>query len=126
MSLAIWPANYQGDTNMQAQVQVGSAFPTLAGGASAEALVSDLHGKYYAQTKAGNVYIGSTAAAGVVPPIYNNTAQTFGLWNPAGSGKNLVLVSLRVGLVTVGVVTDNFVMGYLTAAGATVAGSAAI
>lgn len=105
---------------MLAQVQVGSSNPTLLGGPNAEAIVSELHGKYYYQTRAGNVFIGSTAAAGVVPPIYSNTAQTFALWNPTGSGKNLSLISLRLGIVTVGVVTSDFCMGYQTGAGSAI------
>jgi hypothetical protein len=44
-----------------------------------------------AQTLAGNVFIGSTTYAGIVAPAYNAAAQTFGLWNPAGSEKNEVL-----------------------------------
>ena len=38
-------------------------------------------GKYLPETLAGNVYIGSTAAAGVAAPISTGTAVTFGLWN---------------------------------------------
>lgn len=41
---------------------------------------------------AGNCFIGSTAATGVDLPIYNATAaHTAVLWNPPGSGKNLIL-----------------------------------
>jgi hypothetical protein len=55
-----------------------------------------------AQTLAGNVFIGSTTYAGVAVPAYNATAQVFGLWNPAGSGKNAVLVRLNLGVASVG------------------------
>ena len=55
-----------------------------------------------AQTLAGNVFIGSTLAAGVAVPAYNATAQTFGMWNPAGSGKNAILVKLNLGVATLG------------------------
>ena len=76
--------------------------------------VQELHGKWFTQSRAGNMFVAECAAAGVVPPIYNNTAQTFGLWNPQGSGVNAVITKLRVGLVTVGVVTSNFVYSYNT------------
>jgi hypothetical protein len=76
---------------------------------------TELHGKYYAQAKSGSMFIGNTAAAGVVPPVFTATAQTFGLLNPLGSGKDCVIVSLRIGLLTVGVVTDNFCWSYLPA-----------
>jgi len=48
-------------------------------------------------TLAGRVFVGSTTYAGVTVPIYNATAQKFGLWNPKGSGRNLVLVKLSLG-----------------------------
>ncbi len=111
---------------MLTQIQVGATQPVLKGGPDAEAIVTELHGKYYTQTRAGNVFIGSTAAGGVVPPIYSNTAQTFALWNPTGSGKNLSLISLRLGLVTVGVVTSNFCLGYSLGAGSGISATAPI
>ena len=86
-------------------------------GKQLELIVSELTGKYYTQTLRGNTFIGATASAGVVPPIFSNTAQTFGIWNPSGSGKNIVPVNLKVGLVTVGVVTDNFALAVTLNAG---------
>lgn len=38
-------------------------------------------GKYFTETLAGRVFIGSTAAAGVAMPISTGTAVTFGIWN---------------------------------------------
>jgi hypothetical protein len=96
-------------------------YQSILQGKQAEQIVAGLHGKNYTACYRGNVFLGSTAAAGVVPPIYSNTAQTFGLWNPTGSGKNIVPISLRYGIVTVGVVTSNFVLGYRADAGAQVA-----
>lgn len=49
----------------------------------------------------GQCFIGSTAAAGAVLPIYTNTSQTFGLWNPTGSNVNVVLNKLTLGAATV-------------------------
>ncbi len=46
----------------------------------------------------GQCFIGSTAATGVDLPIYNATAaHTAVLWNPAGSGVNLVLNTFSAG-----------------------------
>ena len=56
-------------------------------------------GKYYPETAAGNVFIGSTAAAGVSPPISTGTAVTFGLWNTSTT-KNAVLLSLGIGFTS--------------------------
>lgn len=51
---------------------------------------------------ARKVFIGSTTNAGVAIPAYNATAQVFGLWNPAGSGVNVILLKLSCGIATAG------------------------
>jgi hypothetical protein len=56
-------------------------------------------GKYYNEVRQGNVFIGSTAAAGTAFPISTGTAVTFGLWNTS-SNKNAVLMQLRVGFTS--------------------------
>ena len=53
-------------------------------------------GKYYPETAAGNVFIGSTAAAGTAFPISTGTAVTFGLWNTTTT-KNAVLLDFNAG-----------------------------
>ena len=55
-----------------------------------------------AQTIARKSFIGSTTYAGVAVPAYNATAQVFGLWNPAGSGVNLILVRMTIAAATTG------------------------
>lgn len=54
------------------------------------------------QALAGNVFIGSTAAAGVAIPLTTATAQVFGLYNPPGSGVFAVLDKLMLGIATLG------------------------
>ncbi len=94
----------------------------MLGGKQAEGIVAELHGKYYTQAYRGNSYIGSTAGAGVVPPIYTTTAQTFGIWNPAGNTKNAVLQTLDAGIVTAGtVVVSSFCLGQSLNAGSALA-----
>ena len=56
-------------------------------------------GTYYPETAAGNVFIGSTAVAGVAYPISTGTAATFGLWNTSTT-KNAVLIRLNVGFTS--------------------------
>lgn len=65
-------------------------------------MVSELHGKYYTQNYRSKLFIGSTAAGGVVPPNYSSTAQTFGLWNQGINGQQAVLVSLDMNIVSLG------------------------
>jgi hypothetical protein len=92
------------------QVQVGDPtvhqpdnnITNLLGGQAGEAVISRLHGEHFNQTVRGNVFIGSTSKDGVAVPIYNATGATFALWNPAGSGKHCVPISIAFGMGTVG------------------------
>lgn len=83
-------------------------------------------GKFYVDTFLGNMFIGTTAAAGVTVPIYSNTAAVFGLWNPLGSGKNAVLVRCSIGFVSTTAAPSNFVLGYQTGAGSQAATGAPV
>ena len=65
---------------------------TQLGGKAGEAVVTELHGKYYNQNYRGNCFFVSTVAAGLAIPIFSTTAPTLCLWNPSGSGKNAVLI----------------------------------
>ena len=56
-------------------------------------------GKYFPETRLGNTFIGSTAAAGTAYPITTGTAGTFGLWNTS-SNKLAVLHKLTVGFTS--------------------------
>jgi hypothetical protein len=78
-------------------------------------------GKYFQDTLAGNVFIGTTAAAGVTVPAYSNTAAVFGIWNPANSGRNAWLISCEIGWVSTTAAPSNFCYGYQTGAGNTIA-----
>jgi hypothetical protein len=62
--------------------------------------------KYYPEVKAGKVFIGATAAAGVAFPAAGGTAMTFGLWNTS-TNKDAVLLSLA----------SSYVSGTITVAG---------
>lgn len=53
-------------------------------------------GRYFPDASAGNIFIGSTAAAGTAFPISTGTAVTFGLWNTS-TAYNAVLIDLDVG-----------------------------
>jgi hypothetical protein len=69
-------------------------------GKAGEALVAELHGKYYTQSYRGSLFYATQVSA-TAPAVYTATAVTsFGLWNPAGSGKNLVLAKIIYAPVT--------------------------
>ena len=56
-------------------------------------------GPYYQAALEGRVFTGNMAAAGQVLPIYSNTAQKVGIWNPNGSGINVVPIKLSMSYV---------------------------
>lgn len=56
-------------------------------------------GKYYPETASGNVFILSTAVAGVTSPLSTGTAMTFGVWNTSTT-KNAVLLKLNIGFTS--------------------------
>ena len=69
-------------------------------GRSAEQIVTELHGKYYESNYRGNIF-WATMTAGVIFPAPAATANNpMTLANPAGSGKNLVLVSFDMVFTT--------------------------
>ncbi len=75
-------------------------------------------GQYYQDTINGNVFIGSTAAAGVALAAYNATAVTFALWNPAGNSRNAVLISCDIGYISGTVASSTYTYSYQTGVGA--------
>lgn len=82
--------------------------------------------RYYPDVNLGNVFIGTTAIAGVKPPAYNATAHVFCVWNPLGSNKNINLLSLYVGYSDTTSAAGNIVLSYQTGVGAQVATGAPI
>jgi hypothetical protein len=63
-------------------------------------VVQQSGGKYKEAVKRGNVYSAQTAATGVAPGTALGTTAAFCLYNPAGSGKNLVVQKLGLGLIS--------------------------
>ena len=80
------------------------------------------HSKYYPSVASGNVFIGSTAAAGVAYPISTGTAVTCGIWNNSND-KNAVILGVNVGYtsgtIAIGEIgLANQAVGFNTATGA--------
>jgi hypothetical protein len=80
----------------------------------------------YDSAVAGDIFTGNIAAAGVVLPIYSNTTQQCGLWNPVGSGKDVVLIKLALTYVDTTGAAGGFVLGYLSNAPAAIGTGLAI
>jgi hypothetical protein len=81
---------------------VGDSFTTKARGTKEGAQVAtELHGKYYEACLRGRLFTSSTVIAGVVIPVAAATLNSkFTIWNPAGSGVNVELISFTTGLDT--------------------------
>lgn len=80
----------------------------------------------YNLAKQGRIFVGNVAAAGVVLPIYSNTTQQLGLWNPAGSSIDVILMRIALSYVDTTGAAGGYVLGYLGNAPATVASGASI
>lgn len=79
-----------------------------SGGEFGEALTADLHGKWYSASRLGRVFIGATPAAGTIIPVNaSGLVSVFSVWNPAGSGVFLELISYELGLTTATAVIGN-------------------
>jgi hypothetical protein len=67
----------------------------LRGGRTGEAIVQNLHGSYYEQNYRGNLFSNGSTTTALSANTISLTATTtpiLGVWNPPGSGKNLVLL----------------------------------
>ena len=67
---------------------------------SGASIVTDAHSRYQEPTRQGSVYLASTQA-GIATSVALSATQTgFTLTNPAGSGKNLVVIDALIALTT--------------------------
>lgn len=66
-----------------------------------DAIVSELHGRYYETTYRGNGFLLSVSAAAAITAYTGGAAGTpmLALFNPAGSGRNAVILKASVGNV---------------------------
>lgn len=80
----------------------------------------------YELARQGRIFSGNIAAAGVVLPIYSNTTQQVGLWNPAGSSVDIVLLRINLTYIDTTAAAGGYVLGYLNGAGASAATGAPI
>lgn len=68
-------------------------------GRSGEALVGEVHGRYYHANREGNLHYASNAGAGAAFTIFSNASFVgLAVWNPEGSGKNLSMVRAAIGV----------------------------
>lgn len=65
-----------------------------------ELLLSELHGKYYTHTYRGRMFAASQATTAVLIAPAAATLASFALYNPIGSGVNLVLVRFEMWVQT--------------------------
>lgn len=91
---------------MLSQAQVGPVAPSigdgiqsaLRSGRQGDQIVSELHGRFYEQAYRGNLFKAGTTAVTALSANTITTATSatgtpiIGLWNPVGSGKNLVVL----------------------------------
>ncbi|HTD21867.1 MAG TPA: hypothetical protein VK738_04390 [Terriglobales bacterium] len=84
------------------------ATPNLRFGRLADAIFSELNGRYYEQVYRGNVFIAALQAGTAITNL-NATATGLILTNPAGSGKNLVLLEILLAQTSTAAAATNWV-----------------
>lgn len=98
----------------------------LLGGKSSEAIVAELHGKYFTQNYRGNLFYASlTSASALVAPATNATPN-FALWNPAGNNVAVSLVRASYGYVSGTPAAGVIGYQYVPYAGSTIGGTSAV
>lgn len=74
----------------------------------------------------GRIFSGESGAAGLILPIFSNTGQKFGLWNPQGSGIVAKLRRIALTYVSTTGAAGGFVLGHVKDAPAQLATGANI
>ncbi len=62
--------------------------------------VSQNHGKYYDQAQDNRVYVGTSLTAGIALIVAATSGNHPTLWNPAGSGRVVSLISLHLAYIS--------------------------
>lgn len=70
-------------------------------GQDSETVVTELHGKYYETSLRGNVFHATMTAGVIFPAVAATAANVMTLANPAGSGKNVSLISFDMVVTTI-------------------------
>lgn len=81
------------------QVSDGSN-PIARAGKGGDLIVSELNGRYYENSYRGNTFSSGVTGSGVAPGTALSTTAPFALYNPAGSGKNLVILRSSAGYIS--------------------------
>lgn len=102
----------------------GQLQSTEISGFQGERLLSELHPKYFTQATNGNLWHALSAVGGAAVPIANTVAPVCTIWNPVGSGVNVVLAQLAMGYVSGTGAPGAVHLGYTLNAGASVATAA--
>jgi hypothetical protein len=96
---------------MAIEGQVGQQFlgdgaqATMRQGRTAEQIITELQGRYYENVYRGNTFFACNQAAIVATAGLSTAAKVMTLYNPAGSGKNLVLLEILLSMTTLPVVS---------------------
>lgn len=86
--------------NVGPVVTADGTCPAVRQGRTGELVTTQLHGSLYETAKRENLFIVSTAAAGVTVPIYTNATQQFVIYNPISSNVDLVVSRVWIGYVS--------------------------
>lgn len=81
-------------------------------GNQGETIVGQLNPEHYEEVMRGNGFMYSAAAAGTQLAAFGTASVPF-LWNPSGSGVNLVIAKIAIGLGSVTATAGHVVYGFM-------------
>ncbi len=99
----------------------------VLGGTAGQAIVDELHGRYFNQNYRGRLWTASNATGSpvAIPLFATNATPTFGILNPAGNTTAVVLVRWSAGFTAGTGIAGSIGYAYLSPAGTAPAGTAA-
>lgn len=96
----------------QTQATTGSTIPNLRGGPSGEAIMQELHGRYYETAVRKSMFSGATTTGVTTSAGFATTYTGFCLTNPIGSSVNLALNKIVYAVVVAQ--TSALILGLMT------------
>ncbi len=83
-------------------------------------VVQDYNGRYAELVRRGQVYVASTAAAGIAILVSATTGNVPTLWNPSGSGRIVYPIMLNANWLSGAVTASNLLWSVTTGTGANI------
>lgn len=103
-----------GATGLATSSSASGTNNAIAQGAQNELLASEISGKFYTNNR-NSLLFGASVAAQTIPVVTAALASVYTLYNPPGSGINMEIVSIDIGVVVAATVVNSYGWYFSTA-----------